>query len=54
MAEFGERGEVTIELDNRLQHVPLSPNEEIHVLQIVREAPPTWFAIRRRNGPGCA
>lgn len=38
MAEFGERGEVTIELDNRLQHVPLSPNEEIHVLQIVREA----------------
>lgn len=38
VAEFGERGEVTIELDNRLQHVPLSPNEEIHVLQIVREA----------------
>ncbi len=38
VAEFGERGEVAIELDNRLQHVPLSPNEEIHVLQIVREA----------------
>ncbi|HID9778329.1 TPA: HAMP domain-containing protein [Pseudomonas aeruginosa] len=38
LALFAERGEVTIELDNRLQHVPLSPNEEIHVLQIVREA----------------
>ncbi|MDT8227172.1 two-component system sensor histidine kinase NarX [Pseudomonas aeruginosa] len=38
VAEFGERGEVAIELDNHLQHVPLSPNEEIHVLQIVREA----------------
>lgn len=36
--EFGERGSLTIELDNRLAHIPLNPNEEIHILQIVREA----------------
>ncbi|MDF3867336.1 histidine kinase [Pseudomonas denitrificans (nom. rej.)] len=38
VAEFGERGDLSIELDNRLAHIPLNPNEEIHVLQIVREA----------------
>lgn len=38
VAEFGGRGEVAIELENRLQGVQLSPNEEIHVLQLVREA----------------
>lgn len=38
VAEFGGRGAVTIELENRLQGVQLSPNEEIHVLQLVREA----------------
>ncbi|WP_253445026.1 histidine kinase [Pseudomonas nitroreducens] len=36
--EFGERGGLTVELDNRLAHIPLNPNEEIHILQIVREA----------------
>ena len=36
--EFAERGELTIELDNRLAHIPLNPNDEIHLLQIVREA----------------
>lgn len=36
--EFGERGGLSIELDNRLAHIPLNPNEEIHILQIVREA----------------
>jgi len=38
VAEFGGRGAVAIELENRLQGVQLSPNEEIHVLQLVREA----------------
>lgn len=36
--EFGERGDLAIELDNRMAHIPLNPNEEIHILQIVREA----------------
>lgn len=36
--EFGERGGLAVELDNRLAHIPLNPNEEIHILQIVREA----------------
>ena len=36
--EFRERGTTAIELDNRLPAALLTPNEEIHVLQIVREA----------------
>lgn len=36
--EFGGRGGIAIELDNRLANFLLSVNEEIHVLQIVREA----------------
>lgn len=36
--EFVRRGELTIRLDYRLGHCPLSPNEEVHTLQIVREA----------------
>jgi two-component system nitrate/nitrite sensor histidine kinase NarX len=36
--EFRGRGSTAIELDNRLPAVLLAPNEEIHVLQIVREA----------------
>ncbi|MNO74267.1 Nitrate/nitrite sensor protein NarX [compost metagenome] len=36
--EFSERGGLAIQLDNRLAHIPLNPNEEIHILQIVREA----------------
>lgn len=35
--EFTERG-VAVELDNRITHIPLHPNEEIHLLQIIREA----------------
>lgn len=38
IAEFGGRGGVAIALDNRLANFLLSVNEEIHVLQIVREA----------------
>ena len=36
--EFADRGSIDIELDYRLDDFPLTPNEEIHVLQIVREA----------------
>ncbi|MBB3140439.1 histidine kinase [Halomonas organivorans] len=36
--EFVRRGELSIRLDYRLDHCPLSPNEEVHTLQIVREA----------------
>lgn len=36
--EFAERGELEIELAQRLDGCPLSPNEEIHVLHVVREA----------------
>ncbi|KXS36663.1 MAG: two-component system, NarL family, nitrate/nitrite sensor histidine kinase NarX [Halomonadaceae bacterium T82-2] len=36
--EFTRRGELSIHLDYRLDHCPLSPNEQMHVLQIVREA----------------
>ena len=38
VAEFRSRGGIEIALVNHLQHCPLSVNEEIHVLQIVREA----------------
>lgn len=38
VAEFTDRGGIEIELDYRLDDFPLTPNEEIHVLQIVREA----------------
>lgn len=38
VAEFAERGAIAIHLDDRLAHIPLNPNEEIHILQIVREA----------------
>ncbi|MEA3277923.1 MAG: type IV pili methyl-accepting chemotaxis transducer N-terminal domain-containing protein [Pseudomonadota bacterium] len=36
--EFNARGEMAILLDNKLKISPFSVNEEIHVLQIVREA----------------
>jgi two-component system nitrate/nitrite sensor histidine kinase NarX len=36
--EFRSRGAFEIELDDRLPQGLLSPNEEVHVLQIVREA----------------
>lgn len=38
VAEFRERSPIKIELDYGLAHCPLTPNEEIHCLQIVREA----------------
>lgn len=38
VAEFGERSDIEIELDNRLGHCKLSPNAEIHVIQVIREA----------------
>ncbi len=36
--EFADRADIDIELDYGLGNCPLTPNEEIHVLQIVREA----------------
>ncbi len=36
--EFNARGKVAIQLDNKLDVSPFSVNEEIHVLQLVREA----------------
>ena len=38
MREYGTRGGVDIALDVELGHCQLSPNQEVHVLQIVREA----------------
>jgi len=38
VSEFAERGELDIELTHRLEGCQLSPNEEIHVLHVVREA----------------
>jgi two-component system nitrate/nitrite sensor histidine kinase NarX len=36
--EFAERGGLAIDLELDMEDCPLSPNEEIHVLHIVREA----------------
>jgi len=36
--EFAERGEMNLSLTHHLEGCPLSPNEEIHVLHVVREA----------------
>lgn len=36
--EFEEKGKFAITLHSTLQNYPLTPNEEIHILQIVREA----------------
>jgi len=36
--EFGANSGVDIQMDYKLDHCPLTPNEEIHCLQIVREA----------------
>lgn len=38
VAEFKERSDCDIQLDYQLRDCPLTPNEEIHCLQIVREA----------------
>jgi len=36
--EFAAQGNLDVQLRFRLEHVPLTPNEEIHLLQTVREA----------------
>lgn len=38
VAEFSQRGDLDIQLDYGLRDTKLTPNEEIHLLQIVREA----------------
>lgn len=38
VAEFSQRGELNIQLDYGLRYYRLTPNEEIHLLQIVRES----------------
>ncbi|ART81091.1 nitrate/nitrite two-component system sensor histidine kinase [Oceanisphaera avium] len=38
VGEFSELTEVNIQTQYRLEHCPLTPNEEIHCLQIIREA----------------
>lgn len=38
VAEFSQRGELDIQLDYGLRDTKLTPNDEIHLLQIVREA----------------
>jgi two-component system nitrate/nitrite sensor histidine kinase NarX len=38
VAEFAERGELEIGLEIRLEGCALTPNEEIHILHVVREA----------------
>lgn len=36
--EFEDKGNLNIELSYELQNFPLTPNEEVHILQVVREA----------------
>lgn len=36
--EFANRGRIQIDLDSEFVRCPLSPNEEIHVLHVIREA----------------
>ncbi len=38
IAEFSQRGELEIQLDYGLRDFRLTPNEEIHLLQVIREA----------------
>ena len=38
IAEFSQRGELEIRLDYGLQAIKLTPNEEIHLLHIIRES----------------
>lgn len=38
IADFREHSDVNIWLDYRISHCPLTPNEEVHCLQIIREA----------------
>lgn len=38
VADFQERWDISIELDNQLCNCKFTPNQEIHIIQIVREA----------------
>jgi two-component system, NarL family, nitrate/nitrite sensor histidine kinase NarX len=38
VSEFSDRGDLSIKLTQQINACPLSPNEEIHVLHVVREA----------------
>ncbi|MAN50516.1 MULTISPECIES: ATP-binding protein [unclassified Marinimicrobium] len=46
--QLSAQTEMTIELDYQLESLPLTPNEEIHLLQIVREA--TQNALHHSQG----
>jgi two-component system nitrate/nitrite sensor histidine kinase NarX len=58
--EFAERGNLPIALDVSLGNLNLTPNEEIHLLQIVREAlsntlkhahaSQAWVSLQRQEG----
>ncbi|MEH6551968.1 MAG: histidine kinase [Pseudomonadales bacterium] len=50
-AEFSQRGELDITVEYLLAEHPLSPNEEIHMLQIAREA--LSNVIRHANASSC-
>ena len=60
--EFSERGGLPVALEGDLANYPLTPNEEIHVLQIVRGAVERAAPLRRHQraypvvaaGPGGA
>lgn len=47
-AQLGSQSGVHIEMDYQLKNLPFTPNEEIHLLQIVREA--TQNAVRHSGG----
>jgi len=49
--EFSERGGLPVDLEGDLANYPLTPNEEIHILQIVREA---LSNVLRHSGAGRA
>ncbi|MGM0481474.1 MAG: ATP-binding protein [Pseudomonadota bacterium] len=36
--QLSEQGDLAVQLDYRLNNIPLAPHEEIHLLQIIREA----------------
>ena len=38
MKQLSEQSELQVHLDYRLNDIPLAPHEEIHLLQIIREA----------------
>lgn len=48
--QFSEQSDMAINLDYRLNNIPLAPHEEIHLLQIIREA--SQNAINHSEGTG--